>query len=318
MTLADGLLVIVLLFSLFAGWQRGFLLATVELLGLLAAVLVAFAAYPAVAQWLVRWQSGFGVWAAPLGFLGVYVLGRILLAALARAGLRRLPPRWQGHGVNRALGVVPGAANGLINATIVAMLMLAMPFSDPVGTAMRDSRLADRLAGPAEWVEARLGLIFDPAVRQTLHRLTVRPGSHETVRLPFAVSQARPRPDLEAQMLALVNQERRQQGLKPLQADAAAAEVARAHSRDMLARSYFSHITPDGLDPFDRLRASGLRYLTAGENLALARSLPMAHRGLMESPGHRANILRPAFGRVGIGILDGGRYGLMVTQNFRN
>ena len=52
--------------------------------------------------------------------------------------------------------------------------------------------------------------------------------------------------------------------------------------------------------------------------LALARTLDMAHTGLMNSPGHRANILNPAFGRVGIGILDGGRHGLMVTQTFRN
>jgi uncharacterized protein YkwD len=38
----------------------------------------------------------------------------------------------------------------------------------------------------------------------------------------------------------------------------------------------------------------------------------------MDSPGHRANILRPAFGRLGVGVLDGGVRGLMVTQNFRN
>ncbi|MDQ3129497.1 MAG: colicin V production protein, partial [Acidobacteriota bacterium] len=45
---------------------------------------------------------------------------------------------------------------------------------------------------------------------------------------------------------------------------------------------------------------------------------PIAHTGLMNSPGHRANILQPNFGRVGIGVLDGGRRGLMITQNFRN
>jgi uncharacterized protein YkwD len=86
----------------------------------------------------------------------------------------------------------------------------------------------------------------------------------------------------------------------------------------MFARSYFSHVSPDREDPFDRMREAKVRYLTAGENLALARTLPAAHRGLMESPGHRANILRPQFGRVGIGVLDGGVHGLMVTQNFRN
>lgn len=318
MNLADVLLIVVVLFSLFAGWQRGFLLATVELLCLVAAVLAAFMGYPHLTPWLMQQEASFGVWAAPLSFLGVYIVARIVLGAVARAALRSVPARAHTHAANRALGVLPGAANGVINATIVAMLLLVMPFNDRISTAMRDSLLADRLAAPAEWVEAQLGPIFDPAVQQTLNKLTVRPGSRDTVKLPFSVKDARPRPDLEAQMLVLVNEERRQQGLKPLAPDPAATTVARAHSQDMFARSYFSHVTPDGLDPFDRMRAGNLRYLAAGENLALARTLAMAHRGLMESPGHRANILRPAFGRVGIGILDGGRHGLMVTQNFRN
>ena len=119
-------------------------------------------------------------------------------------------------------------------------------------------------------------------------------------------------------MLALVNQERGQRGLKPLQADEALRAVARAHSRDMFARGYFSHISPEGRSPFDRIRAADIRFLAAGENLALAQTLPTAHQGLMNSPGHRANILRPTFGRIGIGVLDGGMFGLMVTQAFRN
>jgi uncharacterized protein YkwD len=86
----------------------------------------------------------------------------------------------------------------------------------------------------------------------------------------------------------------------------------------MLRRGYFAHVTPEDKDPFDRIREANVRFLTAGENLALAPSLQMAHTGLMKSPGHRANILRPVFGRVGIGIMDGGFRGLMVTQNFRN
>jgi uncharacterized protein YkwD len=86
----------------------------------------------------------------------------------------------------------------------------------------------------------------------------------------------------------------------------------------MFRRGYFAHITPDGKSPFDRMRSAGVRYLSAGENLALGQTLNICHNGLMHSPGHRANILDPSYGRVGIGILDGGMHGLMVTQNFRN
>ena len=86
----------------------------------------------------------------------------------------------------------------------------------------------------------------------------------------------------------------------------------------MLARGYFAHLTPEGNDLSDRMHQARIGYLSAGENLALAPTLYTAHTGLMRSPGHRANILRPQFGRLGIGILDGGTHGLMVTQDFRN
>jgi uncharacterized protein YkwD len=119
-------------------------------------------------------------------------------------------------------------------------------------------------------------------------------------------------------MLEMVNAERAKKRLKPLAADPQLAEVARAHSRDMFARGYFSHVTPEGKDPFDRMRADDVRFLAAGENLALAPTLPGAYQLLMNSPGHRANMLRPQFGRLGIGVLDGGARGLMITQDFRN
>jgi uncharacterized protein YkwD len=86
----------------------------------------------------------------------------------------------------------------------------------------------------------------------------------------------------------------------------------------MFTRGYFSHNTPENKTPFDRMRESEVRFRTAGENLALAPTLSIAHTGLMNSPGHRANILQSNFGRLGIGVLDGGKRGLMITQNFRN
>jgi uncharacterized protein YkwD len=118
-------------------------------------------------------------------------------------------------------------------------------------------------------------------------------------------------------MLELVNKERAKEGLKPLKADPELSRVARAHSRDMFIRGYFAHENPDGMDPFDRMKKANVRFRVAGENLALAQTLDIAHINLMNSPGHRANIMNPAFGRLGIGVLDGGFYGLMISQEFR-
>jgi uncharacterized protein YkwD len=196
--------------------------------------------------------------------------------------------------------------------------MLSIPLNEGLSERVRSSGLANRLSIYTERLEKVLHPVFGDAIAQTLNLLTIQPESDERVTLPFTVPVSRPRPDVEAQMLRLVNEERVAAGLKPLAPDPELTEVARRHSSDMFARGYFAHDTPEGRDPFDRMRAADVRFLTAGENLALARSVQIAHTGLMNSPGHRANILRPGFGRVGIGIMDGGMRGLMVTQNFRN
>jgi uncharacterized protein YkwD len=86
----------------------------------------------------------------------------------------------------------------------------------------------------------------------------------------------------------------------------------------MLKKGYFSHISLNYKTPFDRIKEAGINYKTAGENLAFAQSVKIAHTGLMNSPGHKANILNPKFGKIGIGILDAGIHGIMVTQNFKD
>ena len=81
-------------------------------------------------------------------------------------------------------------------------------------------------------------------------------------------------------------------------------------------RNYFSHYTPEGKSPFDRMDEAGIKYKAAGENLAYAPSVEVAHQGLIDSPGHRANILRPEFGHLGVGVIDGGINGKMFCQEF--
>jgi uncharacterized protein YkwD len=63
---------------------------------------------------------------------------------------------------------------------------------------------------------------------------------------------------------------------------------------------------------------ANIKYMLAGENLALAPDVEIAHNGLMNSPGHRANILNSDYGKVGIGCMDGGMYGKMFSQEFTN
>ena len=319
MNYVDFLLALIVLLSAWNGWRRGFILGLLDLVRWAGSLLVGLRFYRSVAPPL---GAAFGweeVWSMPAAFLLTTAAAGVLIQLLGYALLRRLPADVHGRKINRVLGVAPGFAGGLIAASILAALLLAVPLPDGPRDAARESPTANRLAAFTERVETALAPIFDQAIRQTLNKLTpVRPESGESVRLPYTVGNTRPRPDLEARMLELVNEERAASGLRPLAPDPESTEVARRHSADMFARGYFSHSTPEGLSPFDRMQEGRVSFRTAGENLALAPTVRIAHDGLMNSPGHRANILRPEFGRVGIGIMDGGIRGIMVTQNFRN
>jgi len=120
----------------------------------------------------------------------------------------------------------------------------------------------------------------------------------------------------EAAMLNLLNQERMRNGLAALQVDNRLVNVARQKSQDMLANNYFGHTSPTYGSPFQMMRAAGISYRTAGENLAGASSAETAHSALMNSSGHRANILNPAYTHVGIGAVSGSRFGMLFTQMF--
>ena len=120
----------------------------------------------------------------------------------------------------------------------------------------------------------------------------------------------------EKQMFDLVNQERQANGFGLLQSDAGLVAVARSHSQDMIDHGFFSHTSPTTGSPFDRLRVAGLSYSYAGENIAGNQSVQAAHTSLMNSSGHRANILNPNYTLVGIGIREGGLYGMYFTQLF--
>jgi len=315
----DVVLVLLVFLSVLNGWRRGFIVGVLDLLGWILSLLAGLRFYQPLARWLgPRVDLWSEVWDQPIAFLMVAIGVGLAVHLLSDAILRRLSEDVHERLINKMLGIVPGLANGLITAAIAAALLLAIPLNEGLRERVRGSALVNHLAVYTERLETALVPVFDDAIAQTLNLLTIRPDSDERVTLPYTVADSRPRPDLEAEMLRLINKERIAAGLGALAPDPELTEVARRHSVDMFARGYFAHDTPENRDPFDRMREAGVSFLVAGENLAHGPTIQIAHTGLMNSPGHRANILRPQFGRVGIGIMDGGKRGLMVTQNFRN
>jgi uncharacterized protein YkwD/stress response protein SCP2 len=115
----------------------------------------------------------------------------------------------------------------------------------------------------------------------------------------------------------LTNRERARAGLPPLATDALLTRAAQAHSTDMVVRAFYSHTGPDGSQPWDRAASAGSTRRTIGENIACGqRSAAEVVEGWMNSPGHRANILKREFTHIGIGFAGGGKAGTYWTQLF--
>lgn len=346
-------LLVVVFVALYAlrGWRRGLVAEVVELVGLVAATVAAWAAWPALRDRLGGWPAALSGAAVFL----VVLVGAGLTSRWARRHVTTLPRggRWfDGVGgtvfaVTWSVLLVTGALTLLV--TVPAARIRA---ADAVCDAPVARVLLDR-TNPLHVGGERLAAIGRPVVLWLSHRLTDRgltlshagdvcadltepppavpqaTSVHPPAYGPFtfpAVEAADVAADgaAEVAILALLNRARVEAGLEPLVLDGPLRVLARAHSRDMYVRGYFAHETPECrtsedaegcADPFDRMHAAGIDFEVAGENLALAPGPDSAHRGLMDSPGHRANILNPAFRRVGVGVLRG-PYGIMVSQEF--
>ncbi|MGW5866597.1 CAP domain-containing protein [Streptomyces sp. NPDC055239] len=118
-------------------------------------------------------------------------------------------------------------------------------------------------------------------------------------------------------VLRLTNAERTAAGLRPLAPDPLLTVAAQGHSADMVARAYYSHTSPDGGEPWHRASAAGSTHRAIGENIACGQRTPAeVVDGWMNSPGHRANILKPSFTHLGVGFAGGGSAGTYWTQLF--
>ncbi|MBD8037360.1 hypothetical protein H9635_11420 [Solibacillus sp. A46] len=119
---------------------------------------------------------------------------------------------------------------------------------------------------------------------------------------------------MEAAVVELTNAERVKAGLQPFQTHAPLMAAAREKSQDMKDKNYFSHTSPTYGSPFDRLKALGISYKAAGENIAKGqRTAQEVVTAWMNSEGHRANILNANFTHIGVGYVKDGN---IWTQQF--
>lgn len=145
---------------------------------------------------------------------------------------------------------------------------------------------------------------------------TAKPTAAPTAK-PTTAPAANTEAAMEAEVLRLVNEERAKYGLGALKRASDLDALARAHSQDMITRHFFDHTNPSGQSPFDRMRAAGISYRAAAENIAYGqRSAAAVMDAWMNSSGHRANILNGTYTEIGIGAVRNSGGTIYWTQEF--
>ncbi len=317
----DAAIIALIGVAIWSGYRSGFIATTYGL----ATWIVSFAAavvFQTPAARLIQELGLLPATARPIAFILVLVLVEALFSLAGHFALSPIVKtvhkiEWA-NTLDRVLGAFPSVARSLFVVGIVLAAVVVSPVSNELKAAVETSRLARALIERVTAIQPQLAALSGQ-LGDDVPLFVTKLGADDTEKLDTVLPDGLTLdadPVAERQLFELVNEERASAGLAALEWDDRLVPVARAHSEEMFRLKYFSHQSPKTGSPFDRLKAAGITYTRAGENLAYAQSVTVAHRGLMSSEGHRANILSPQFTRFAVGVVSAGPYGRMFTQLF--
>lgn len=315
MNWVDLIIISALIFFAIESFGRPFILETLDLISFLLAFFSSFRFYEFPARlYEIQFKIPHGL-SLVLGFLTAWFLSEMLFYFLVKLLIPKFPR------FKKTLNVfsfIPALLRGLIFIALSLVLIATFPVQPNLKKAVLDSKIGSQILRSAYSLEQPVKAVFGGVSKESLTFLTIEPKGNENVNLGFQTNEISVDPETETAMIDLVNKERSGQGIKSLTFDEKLRSIAREHSQDMFKRGYFSHYSPEGQTVADRAAKAGVDFLVIGENLAYAPSLELAHQGLMNSEGHRENILSSDYQKIGIGVFDGGVYGKMFTQVFSN
>jgi len=321
MNFVDFVIILLLFFYTVEGVSSGFINSLLDLVAFVISFASGLFFYSFFGKLLT---SNFSIpigFANAAGFFIAAFVSEIFSSYLLKTFGRELFARAKNNSLASTLDSILGGFSSLISGFLLVSFLLTMAISLPISPFIKQnvsqSVISKVLTSNTQGLAKTINGVFGGAVNETLTFLTVEPKGNESVSLNFKTENFKIDETAEKEMLNNVNKERTSRGVRALEIGSQALiNVARSHCKDMFKRGYFSHYTPEGLSPFDRMANAGISFSYAGENLALAPNTQLAMQGLMQSPGHKENILQANFGHVGIGVIDGGIYGEMFCQEF--
>lgn len=312
----DLIILVILVYFISEAWRFGFWVVLADFISFLLALFIALSGYQFIGEFLRTYFELSRSLSNALGFLITAALAEAMIAFALTKAVRKIPYKFWKKPWSKFFAIFPAIGQGVILLSFILILILGLPLSPKIKSDISTSKLGGVLVQETAGLEARIDEVFGGIIEDSLTYLTVHPGSKETI--PISVDRRELSTDeiSEVVMFKLMNKERRKFGKKELKWRPELLSAARTHATDMWEREYFGHISPIGEDVGNRLQDREIDYALAGENLALAPTVETAHEGLMNSEGHRENILKEDFEQVGIGVIDNGVYGKMFVQIF--
>jgi len=280
MNIVDLIIILSLIGYIILGYYQGFIKVLIEIFGFILALMVSFSFYPEAASFLASHFKIQESFANILGFFVIWMFIDGLYLIGAQIVYRHFPTKITESTVNKAGGIAASFIKAFIMIAIIVTLVVSLPVSGPIKTKVLASSIAPFLVSKTQRYEGDIQKLFGRAIKDSLTYFMVKPKENEKIDLKFTQTEVMADRKSEEDMLELLNEERSKNNLKPLSMELQLREVARTHSKDMFAKGYFAHENLEGKTPFDRMEAAGIDYEYAGENLALAPNVEMAHAGL--------------------------------------
>lgn len=314
MNLVDLIIIAILILFAFEALGRSVFLETLDFISFLLAGLLSFSYYNLPARYLeAQFQIPHGL-SLVLGFLIIWFLSEIIFFVLVRLIVPLLPKA--NIPLSNFISIIPALLRAFVFIAVGLVITATFPIQPVIKKAVMESLIGSRILKNTYNLEAPVKNVFGGLSNDTLTFLTIKPQTDEKVNLGFQTEDVSIDEKSEKAMVEMVNFERTTRGLSALTFDFKLREVGRKHSEDMFKRGYFAHISPEGWSVADRAQKMDVDFLVIGENLAYAPLVELAFKGLMNSEGHKANILSEDYNKIGIGVMDGGIYGKMFTQVF--
>lgn len=314
----DVLILVAFVYQTYQGWRSGSLSLIANLASFFCSLWLAIRFHGVVGNFLGEKFGLSASWVNVVGYAAIAIFSQIVFEEIFLYGVHMLPQKFQLSKGKRWLGAVLSGINTAILISFILLLVLALPLRGSLKQDIKNSPVAQVLIRASEVYGGSMSSSVRNIAGKAAKFFTVEPNSTQSIALDVPTKGVTYSADSETekQMVARVNSERVSRNIPVLVVDEAITEITREKSRDMFERRYFSHYDPDGKNAADRMNKSHVPYGIVGENLAFAPDLSAAHDGLMNSEGHKRNILDTRFRRVGIGVIDGGVYGKMFTQIF--